>query len=108
MDLPRGLIQSGSTHREDRKEGEEGLQLLDPDVYSGDAEVDLISRLCRPLVDPPELVADPPPRLALGDDPKSDLITHQYERHAEIPASGQKPLELGERRLVPRRDPQGE
>src|SRR5919112_3055459 len=108
MDLPRGFFQRSSTHREYRKEGEEGLQLLDPDVYSGDAEVDLISRLCRPLVGQPELVAEPPPRLALGDDPESHLITHQYERHAEIFGPGQKPLELGERRLLSRGDPQGE
>src|ERR687890_204537 len=108
MDLPRGFFQRSSTHREYRKEGEEGLQLLDPDVYSGDAEVELISRLCRPLVGQPELVAEPPPRLALGDDPESDLITHQYERHAEIFGPGQKPLELGERRLLSRGDPQGE
>src|SRR5215207_7735149 len=84
MDLARGLFQRGPTNREDREKGEEIFQLLDPDGYPGNAEVDLLSRLGYPLIDQPEHVTEPPPRLALGHDPESDLVAHQKERHVEI------------------------
>src|SRR5829696_7729412 len=90
MDLARGLFQSGPTNRKDREKGEKRVQLLDPDGNPGDAEVDLLSRLCRPLVDQPELVA------------------HQKKRHAEIPGQGKEPVEFGERLLLPGRNPQRE
>jgi hypothetical protein len=108
MDLPRGFFQSGPANREDRKEGEESLQLLDPEVYSGDAEVDLLRRSGRPLVDQPEYVTEPPPRLVLGHDPESDLVAYHQERHAEIPGPGQEPVEFVERLLLAGRNPQGE
>jgi hypothetical protein len=51
MDLARGLFQSCPSNRKDREKGEKRVQLLDPDGNPGDAEVDLLSRLGRPLVD---------------------------------------------------------
>ena len=91
--LARGL-QRSSANRKDGEEGEKRLQLLDPDAYSGDAEVDLCSRSGRPLVDQPERVAEPPPGLALRNDPESDLVANHQERHVEISCTGQKPIEL--------------
>ena len=107
LDLPRGLFQSGSTNRKDREEGKERLHLLQLYAHPGDAEVDLLGRLGRPLVDQPEQVAESSTRLALRHNPESYLVAHQKERHAEFSCTAQEPIELGERRLVPRRDPQG-
>jgi hypothetical protein len=70
--------------------------------------VDLLSRLGRPLVDQPEYVTEPPPRLALRHDPESDLVAHHKELHTEIPCPSQETVEFGECRLFPGRNPQGE
>src|SRR5829696_7687511 len=108
MDLPRGLFQRGPANRQDREKGQKRLQLLDPDANPGDAEVDLRSSSSSPLVDQPEQVAKPPPRLALRHYPESDLVAHQDKRHAEISGQGQEPVEFGERLLLPGRNPERE
>src|SRR5215204_4724789 len=108
MDLPRGLFQRGPANRQDCEKGHKRLQLLDPDANPGDTEVDLRRSSSSPLVDQPEQVAKPPPRLAPRHYPESDLVAHQDKRHAEISGQGQEPVEFGERLLLPGRNPERE
>src|SRR5215204_4636255 len=108
MDLPRGLFQRGPANRQDCEKGHKRLQLLDPDANPGDTEVDLRRSSSSPLVDQPEQVAKPPPRLAPRHYPESDLVAHQDKRHAEISGQGQEPVKFGERLLLPGRNPERE